>query len=134
MRYLIDTQIAIWAKENNPRLKTPIRDILEDLDNEIFISQFSLQELVIKQQIGKLPGFIVRVSDFARQLFDDGFLLLPISNDQLFSYQHLPFYDDHRDPFDRFLAATALSENLIFITADEKFERYQPLVQLLLAR
>ena len=134
MRYLIDTQIAIWAKENSPRLTPAVRDILEDLDNDIFISQFSLQELVIKHQIGKLPGFIVRVSDFAQQLFDDGFLLLPISNDQLFSYQRIPFYDDHRDPFDRFLAATALAENMIFITADEKLERYQPLIQLLIAR
>ena len=133
MHYLIDTQIAIWAKENNPKLKPSVRAILEDLSNTIYLSAFSLQEIAIKHQLGKLPNFIVSVETFAQTLSDDDFIILPISNSHLFNYHLIPFHEDHRDPFDRFILATALTETFTLITADEKFERYQPLVSIILA-
>ncbi len=97
MRYLIDTQIAIWAKENNARLKPSIRAILEDLENDIYVSAFSIQEIAIKHQLAKLPHFVVSVENFAQTLLDDDFSILAISNAHLFNYHRIPFYDDHRD-------------------------------------
>ena len=97
MRYLIDTQIAIWAKENNPKLKPSIKSILEDLENDIYISAFSLQEIAIKHQLAKLTNFMVSVEKFAQTLLDDDFSILPIDNTHLFNYHRIPFYEDHRD-------------------------------------
>ena len=38
---------------------------------------------------------------------------------------------DHRDPFDRLLIATAISENMSIVTRDEKFKNYIDLVNLI---
>ena len=133
MRYLIDTQIAVWAKENNSRLTPAVKSILENPDNEILVSQLSLIELSVKLKIGKLPDFIVSVETFAEQLSSDGFMLLPISDRHIFSYQQIPLYKDHRDPFDRCIIATAYADGLTLISADEQFELYSELIKLIRA-
>ncbi len=131
MRYLMDTQIAIWAKENNPRLTSRVKIILEDSQNDILVSQFSLIELSIKLKIGKLPNFIISIEAFADALINDGFDILPITNQQIFSYQQIPFFDDHRDPFDRYILSTAFANDLTLITADDKFDRYCSIVDVI---
>ncbi len=131
MRYLIDTQIAVWAKENNPLLTPQGRSLIEDLDNVIFVSQFSLIELAIKLKIGKLPNFVISIENFAESLIEDGFIILPISNQQIFTYQNVPLYSDHRDPFDRSIIATSLANQLTLVSADDQFDRYGSLIDLI---
>jgi PIN domain nuclease of toxin-antitoxin system len=36
--------------------------------------------------------------------------------------------DDHRDPFDRLLMATAIEEDAIILSADKKLGQYEDLV------
>jgi PIN domain nuclease of toxin-antitoxin system len=36
----------------------------------------------------------------------------------------LPFFDDHRDPFDHLLIAQAMAENLAIVSDDRNFLRY----------
>ena len=132
IKYLLDTQIAIWSLEDNSLLKPRIRNILENPANTIFISPISLIELSIKLKLGKLPQFVVSIEEVTRQLLNDGFELLPLESGQIYSYQAIPIYEDHRDPFDRMLLAIALFEQIPIISSDEKFERYQPVVQVLL--
>ena len=131
MRYLIDTQIAVWAKESNPRLTPLAKSILEDGGNEILVSQFSLIELSIKLKIGKLPGFIVSIETFIETLVADGFAVLPVSNRHISTYQNIPLFDEHRDPFDRCLIATAHAEGLPLISADSQFELYKRFIDLI---
>ena len=50
------------------------------------------------------------------------FTIVPIETTHLTFLKDLPFI--HRDPFDRFLIATALAENMTLITADENITRY----------
>ncbi|SEI44871.1 hypothetical protein SAMN05216327_101645 [Dyadobacter sp. SG02] len=61
MKYLLDTQIAIWSLEDHPHLKAPIRNILENPLNTLFISPISLIEISIKLKLGKLPQFTVGI-------------------------------------------------------------------------
>lgn len=133
MRYLIGTQIAVWAKENSPRLKLVIRDIIEDIQNDIIVSQFSLIELAIKLKIGKLPDFIIDVETFAESLTNDGFTILPISDQHIFSYQAVPLYSEHRDPFDRSIIAIAYADKMPLISADDQFDRYNSFIELVKA-
>jgi PIN domain nuclease of toxin-antitoxin system len=44
---------------------------------------------------------------------------------------HLPLIDNHKDPFDRFLIATAQSEKIPIVTADQKFKQYSALITLI---
>jgi len=59
------------------------------------------------------------------------FSLLELNDHHISDYQEIPLIADHRDPFDRFILATAFSENIPVITSDEKFELYKPLVQVI---
>jgi PIN domain nuclease of toxin-antitoxin system len=65
------------------------------------------------------------------QLLSDGFTILPISNNHIFAYQSIPFFENHRDPFDRFLLATALSEQIPIISVDENFILYRPFISVI---
>lgn len=132
MKYLLDTQIAIWSLEDHPNLTTPIRAILENPLSTLLVSPISLIEISIKFKLGKLPDFVVSVEKVAHQLLNDGFELLPIELGQIYSYQSIPLFEDHRDPFDRMLLAIALYEQIPIISSDEKFERYKSLVPVLL--
>lgn len=131
MQYLLDTQILIWSLEDNPKLKASLRTLIENPDHTMFVSHFSLLEMAIKLKLGKLPEFIVSIEYITQQLSTDGFTILPLTNNHIFSYQSIPFFEEHRDPFDRFLLATALSEKIPIISADEKFLPYSPLIMVI---
>lgn len=131
MQYLLDTQILIWSLEDNPKLNSRLRSLIENSENIMSISQFSLMEISIKLKLGKLPEFIVSMEYITSQLLSDGFTILPILNNHIFAYQSVPFFEDHRDPFDRFLLATALSEQIPIISVDENFKLYRPLITVI---
>ncbi len=128
MRYLIDTQILIWYQLNSPRISSHVAAILLDLSNEIFVSQITLFEISIKQKIGKLPELDVSIEDIVSVINQDGFSVLNLENQDIANYDRIPLVHDHRDPFDRLILATALSENISLISADEKFRSYRSIV------
>lgn len=110
MRHLIDTQILLWSLISPKRLSKHARRILEN--HPIFVSQVSLLEIAFKQKINKLPEFILPIEDLSPRLTADGFNLLSLSTEHIRAYQVIPLFGDHRDPFDRVLLATALSEGI----------------------
>lgn len=130
MRLLLDTHILLWVLEADPNLSPKAGDLIRNTTNEVFVSTISLFEIAIKTKIGKLnthraPSEIVQ--EMTRVL---AIQLLPILPYHLDIYSLIPLYEDHRDPFDRLLLATALAENLTLISDDRKFERYATLVNL----
>ncbi len=61
----------------------------------------------------------------------DGFDLVHLQNIHLQRYSELSLIESHRDPFDRLLIATAIKENAIILTADEKFKYYTDLISVI---
>ncbi|MGI4020826.1 MAG: type II toxin-antitoxin system VapC family toxin [Janthinobacterium lividum] len=49
MKILLDTHILIWFAEGTSKLSSSSRLIIEDLDNQRFVSIVSLWEIVIKR-------------------------------------------------------------------------------------
>ena len=125
MKVLLDTHILIWVLENNKALSSHHKSILTDANNEKIVSQITFMEMAIKINIGKLPDFKISLNDFIQQVEKDGFNILRLKNSHITTYTSLPLVSDHRDPFDRFLIAIAISENMSIITVDEKFKAYQ---------
>jgi PIN domain nuclease of toxin-antitoxin system len=130
-RYLLDTHCLIWFQEDNPKVPRNISSIISDPNNIILFSQISLFELVIKQKIGKLPDFSITIEDVYTQALKDGFTFLSIQNSHIYSYNDLRLLENHRDPFDRLLIATAITEDAIILSADEKFKLYDDLVKVI---
>lgn len=131
VNFLLDTHALIWFQENNPKIPETIMNSIQEPNNTIFFSQISLFEISIKQKIGKLPAFYATVEEIYNQAINDGFTFLPIQNKHLFNYSKVPLKEDHRDPFDRPLIATAIEENAVIITADEKFNLYAGLIKVI---
>jgi PIN domain nuclease of toxin-antitoxin system len=131
MDILIDTQILIWSFDVHSPLSRRHKDLLEDASNKIFVSQISLMELAIKKNINKLPGFLPDIRIVVDQLLNNGFELLKLTDEHIFSYQALPLFQEHKDPFDRFLIAIAKQENFTIVTTDAKFQFYSSLIQII---
>jgi PIN domain nuclease of toxin-antitoxin system len=131
MNILIDTQILIWSFDINSPLNKHQKELVEDISNRIFVSQISLMELAIKKNIKKLPDFVTDINIVAKQIVLNGFELLRLSDGHIFSYQHLPLFSEHKDPFDRFLVAIAQQEKCAILSTDIKFQLYTSLIQVI---
>ena len=131
MLYLIDTQIIIWFLLEDSKLSSAIYDRLTDDKNTIFVSQVSLYEIAIKQKIGKFPELSEPMDKLIELIEKIDFRILSIKNKHIVAYDSIHLFDNHKDPFDRLIIATALSENLTIISADEKFKLYLPGIQLI---
>ncbi len=130
-RFLMDTHCLLWFQNNNPNIPADVMDILQDTRNAIFFSQISLYEIAIKQKTGKLSQFLISIEELHEQALQDGFQFLPIQNAHLFNYNKIPLNEAHRDPFDRLLLATAYTEDIPILTADEKFHLYDDLIKVI---
>ena len=131
MNILIDTHILVWTLDKNSPLSAKHKEMLEDVSNRVFASQINLMELSIKKNLKRLPEFVPDISEVAKQCLINGFEILAISNEHIFTYQHLPLFNEHRDPFDRFLIATAIKEDFVIMTTDEKFHLYSSLIKII---
>jgi PIN domain nuclease of toxin-antitoxin system len=118
--YLLDTHTFLWAVRGSSQLSDTAVKTIEDINQQIYISAVSAYEIMNKYRIGKLPEF----EDIAKDYF--GFVkkldvtALPIS--ERHAHYAGTFEWEHRDPFDRLLAAQAFTENLTIITNDPAFQ------------
>ncbi|MBK8255141.1 MAG: type II toxin-antitoxin system VapC family toxin [Polyangiaceae bacterium] len=122
MRLLLDTHAFLWFVAGSSRLSTTARAAIEARENERFLSAASIFEMAVKMSLGKLTVGLPIEELLGRELASGGFALLPIEIRHVGQLASLPFY--HRDPFDRLLAAQALVDALMFVSADEAFDSY----------
>lgn len=121
MKFLLDTQILLWAAGQPERLSAVARRQLNNPKNELLFSAASLWEIAIKNSLGR-DDFRVEPRLLRRGLLDNGYIELPITSEHAVSLDSLP--DLHKDPFDRILLAQALTEGITLLTADAQLARY----------
>ena len=121
MKFLLDTQILLWAAGEPERLSAAARRQLNNSKNELLFSAASLWEIAIKTSLGR-DDFRAEPRLLRRGLLDNGYIELPITSEHAVSIDLLPSL--HKDPFDRMLLAQALSEGITLLTADEQLVRY----------
>ena len=122
MRLLLDTHALLWWWTDDPRLLGVARDAIANPENEIWVSAASAWEIATKDRLGKLellPNLTLRFNDLIEQ---SRFRLLAIDASHALLAGSLR--QDHRDPFDRMLAAQAQIENLHLVTTDRAFETF----------
>ena len=119
----MDTGVIIHSQITPLKLNRQAIALLEDISSELYISAVSSWEITIKAGTGKLTlperpsEFVVR----AIQLMS--LRLLDITNTHVAALENLPNY--HEDPFDRMLIAQARSEELVLLTTDHNFDKYE---------
>ncbi len=122
MRYLIDTHVLLWAAKDDPQLSRLANAILVDETETIFVSAVSGYEIASKFRLGKLPQAAVMTQDFEGWVRRLGFILLPLTTAH--AVRAGLFEGEHRDPFDRLLAAQAEGEGLVLLSSDEKLDGF----------
>lgn len=123
MKILLDTCSFLWmVTENNEKLSDRAIDAFLDEKNEIYFSIVSAWEISIKSSIGKLE-LTLPVRDFLTEQIEINELsLLPIELNHVVKVAELPFH--HKDPFDRLLIAQSIVEDILLISSDSAFDRY----------
>jgi PIN domain nuclease of toxin-antitoxin system len=120
MRLLLDTAVVIYAVELPEKLSKRATTALRNLDNALELSAVSITEIAIKAASGKL-AFSAAI---LRKAMDDlGIRILPYTADHAFRMFGLARH--HNDPFDRQIIAQALCEDIVVVTPDDEFRKYE---------
>jgi PIN domain nuclease of toxin-antitoxin system len=119
VRVLLDTHTLLWALMEPHRLSARAREIIEDPENTVLVSPASAWEIATKHRLGRLPEAESVVRGFQRHLATLMATELPITCEHALLAGSLRA--DHRDPFDRMLAAQGLIEGIALVTSDPAF-------------
>ena len=114
--YLLDTHTLLWWWLGDRALSTSARALLQDKSGRIYVSAVAGIEIATKVCKGNLPTMVEALDRFDELVENDGFVHLPV--DRRHAIRAGLLEGDHRDPFDRLLAAQALAEDLVVITRD----------------
>jgi len=110
MTFLIDTHTFLWFISGSYELSETAKELIEEGNNDTFISIVSLWEISIKTAIGKL-----QISDSYDTVINDvvknEISILPINFIHTVIQNKLPFH--HKDPFDRIIVSQAIAENMM---------------------
>jgi PIN domain nuclease of toxin-antitoxin system len=119
MTLLLDTHVLIWAMGAPERLPKSVRVRLIDRRQNLVVSAASAFEIATKYRLGRLPEAGALVLDFDQQVARLGADTVPIESRHGVTAGMLQW--SHRDPFDRMLAAQAMAEGFVLLSADPVF-------------
>ena len=113
--------MLLWLLEDNPRLSSRARQLIDDKENELCFSSISIAEIAIKHR--KNPLLMPPTPDEVRRFAiasDIG--ELNFTSGHAIALADLPLY--HRDPFDRMLLAQAKGFGMKILSHDDRFPAY----------
>ncbi len=122
MRLLLDTHALVWFVAGSAQLPEPVLWQIQSLRNVVFVSPISAYEIALKFKRGLWPETREFASDFDMVCDRGGFIPLPINAAHASAAGALPL--DHRDPFDRILAAQAMVEDMSIVSIDTKLDLF----------
>jgi PIN domain nuclease of toxin-antitoxin system len=122
VRVLLDTCTFLWALSGEPPLPARVAALVQDPDNEVFLSAASAWEIAIKYAAGKLrlPDDPARFVPAMRA--ERGFTAFAVDEESALHIAKLPPL--HGDPFDRLLVAQAIVHGMTSLTPDPIVARY----------
>jgi PIN domain nuclease of toxin-antitoxin system len=123
MKYLLDTSVFLWSLGAEHKLNQKARDLLSSSAAELYLSAASSWEIAIKFALGTL-ALPKPPSQFVPNAIGSlAICSLDITHLHSLLAGELPPH--HRDPFDRMLIAQARMENMVLLTADRAFLKYE---------
>lgn len=116
MKLLVDTHVVIWWVTDPDRLSTTVDDLLQSETVDVFVSPVTAFEIARKHGIGKLEFDTPFLAEFDARIAALGWKELALTNVHAVRAGQLT--GSHKDPFDRMLAAQAITEGLTVATLD----------------
>ncbi|WP_105402940.1 type II toxin-antitoxin system VapC family toxin [Neorhizobium sp. T7_12] len=124
---LLDTHAWAWSLTGDERLSEKAGAAILDADS-VFVSPISFFEIGQKVRIGKWPQMAPYVDDLPALLEKQGGRAAALTSQICLHAAVMPW--EHRDPFDRLLAAGALQASIPLLSADEIFDTVPGLTRL----
>jgi PIN domain nuclease of toxin-antitoxin system len=123
MKFLLDTNVFLWALAEEHKLNTSAQDILKSPLSELYFSAAGSWEIAIKFALGTLPLPKPPSEYIPNALRLWAIRALDIIHEHALRAGELPGH--HRDPFDRLLIAQAITEQMTLLTADRALQKYK---------
>ncbi len=122
MKYMLDTNICIYAMKNKP--EKVLQRLKQEIDNEVCISSITLAELEYGMKHSSNPA----KNEQALLRFLLPLTILPFNEAAAYEYGTIRAYLQNKGtpigPLDMLIAAHAKSENMILVTNNvREFER-----------
>lgn len=117
MKLLLDSHAVYWWTIGSDRLSNKARSLIEDKSNTIFVSAVSFYELDNKMRLKKLD---LKPQELRSAVTASGLQTIAISD--LHAELAAACDWDHRDPWDRILAAQARLEHCTFVSVNSVFD------------
>lgn len=117
--YLLDTHAFVWLLSAPERFNAELCAKLRSTQNELLVSAVSAMEIATKVRLGKFDDAAPLVDTWDRRVEDLDATPLDLTTAHALHAGSMPW--QHRDPFDRLLAAQAIVENVTLVTADAAF-------------
>lgn len=122
MRLLLDSHTLIWAADEPAKVPAAAMAAMRHPASDLLLSAATIWEVAIKYGKGNLPLSLPYRQWIDKAIADMGLAILDITLDHAERQTTLPSH--HRDPFDRLLAAQALTDGLVLVSADVIFDAY----------
>ena len=118
---LLDTHTLVWFAWDMPELSPSGKAKLEDRQTIVQVSITSFWEIGIKSSLGKwdLPGDVLALQALVEA---QGIEIVPITVPAIHLMMQMEHH--HKDPFDRIIAATALTSGSLLFSRDTIFDLY----------
>lgn len=117
MKVLLDSHAIYWWAIGSERLSARARALIEDKTNVVLVSAVSFYELDNKMRLNKLD---LKPQELRAAVTASGLQTLAITD--LHAELAASFDWDHRDPWDRILAAQTRLEHCVLISTDVVFD------------
>ena len=118
MKILLDTHIWIWYLAGSSNLPASFRELLENKKNEVWLSPISVWEALVLAEKHKIS--LMHDSNVFTM---EAFQFWPVKEAPLnfeVALKSKQINLPHKDPADRFIAATALVYGLRLMTVDKR--------------
>lgn len=116
-RLLLDTHALLWTLVDPVRIPSTTLALIRDSDTILLVSSASAWEIGTKYRLGKLDEAQAVVHGYPDHLARLRAEELPITSHHALMAGMLTW--DHRDPFDRMIAAQCMVESIPLVTADD---------------
>lgn len=124
MKLLLDTCSCLWALHEPSSLSAQARKTLQEPAHSVHVSVISFWEISLKAALGKLTLKGVTPEDYPKFAVRAGWIVHPLAPEVASATGRLRRNPEHRDPFDRLLIWTAISEGFTLVSADAALPDY----------
>ncbi len=123
MNIILDTCTFLYAVLENEKLSKVATELIENVQNRLYLSSISAYEIVVKYKTGKLvlkKDPAKTIPEYRNKL---NIIELPVSESEILHISTM--HNLHKDPFDRIIIAQGLANDYFILTPDKLIHDYQ---------